>query len=52
MNDRDDIYQPIQEYNQHKERNVLILFDDMIADMFTKEEFNRLITWLFMEVIA
>ena len=31
----DDIYKNIEEYNPNKKRNLLIVFDDMIADMFT-----------------
>ena len=29
----DDIYKNIEEYNPNKKQNVIIAFDDMIADM-------------------
>ena len=29
----DDIYQNLEDYNQKKKRKLLIVFDDMIADM-------------------
>ena len=29
----DDIYKYIEEYNPNKKRKILIVFDDMIADM-------------------
>ena len=32
-NDIDDIYRNIEEYNPNKKRKILIVFDDMIADM-------------------
>ena len=31
-NDMDDIYKSIEEYNRHKKRKILIIFDDMITD--------------------
>ena len=31
-NDMDDIYKNTEEYNPNKKRNILIVFDDMIAD--------------------
>ena len=34
-NDIDDIYKNIEEYNPKKTRKVLIVFDDMVADMFS-----------------
>ena len=32
-NDMDDIYENIEEYSHDKERKILIVFDDIIADM-------------------
>ena len=29
----DDIYKNIEEYNPNKKQNIIIAFDDMIADM-------------------
>ena len=31
----DDIYKSVEEYNPNKKRKVLIVFDDMIADMIS-----------------
>ena len=33
-NDMDDIYKKIEEYNPNKKRKILIVFDNIIADMF------------------
>ena len=32
-NDKDDIYKDIEDYNPNKECKILIVFDNMIADM-------------------
>ena len=32
----DDIYKNIEKYSPNKKRKILILFDDMTADMITK----------------
>ena len=32
-NDMDDIYKNIEEYSSNKKRKILIVFDDMTADM-------------------
>ena len=33
LNDMHDVYKNIDEYNPYKENKILIVFDDMIADM-------------------
>ena len=33
----DDVYQNIEEYNPNKKRKILIVFDDMIADILSKQ---------------
>ena len=33
----DDIYKNIEERNLNKERKIMIVFDDMIADMFSNK---------------
>ena len=33
LNDIDDIYVNIEEYNPHRKRKILIVFGDMITDM-------------------
>ena len=34
----DDIYENIEGYNPNKERKLLIVFDDMISDIFSNKE--------------
>ena len=36
LNDMDDIYK-IEEYNLNKKQKILIVFGDIIADMFSKK---------------
>ena len=49
-NDMDDIYQNIEEYNPNKERKILIVFYDVIADMLSNKKFNPIVTGLFIRV--
>ena len=42
-----DVYENIEEYNPGKKRKVLIVFDDMIADMINDEKLNLTVTELF-----
>ena len=44
----DDIYKNIEEYNRNKKRKILILFDDMIADMISNKKLDPIITELFI----
>ena len=44
----DDIYKNIKEYNPNKERKILIIFDDMIADMLNNKKLNPIVTELFI----
>ena len=37
-NDQQDIYRNIEDYNPDKKRKVLIVFDDMIADMINDKK--------------
>ena len=37
-NDMDDIHKNIEKYNPNKKRKILIIFDDMIADMLSKKK--------------
>ena len=34
----DDIYKNIEEYNPNKKRKILIVFDNMIADMLSNKK--------------
>ena len=44
----DDIYNNVEEYNQNKKQIVLIVFDDMIADMLSNKKLNPIVTKLFI----
>ena len=48
LNDMDDIYKIIKEYNPNKKGKILIVFDDMIADMLSKKKRNPVVTELFI----
>ena len=47
-NDMDVIYENIEKYNPNKKREILIVFDDMIADMLDNAKFNPIVTELFI----
>ena len=47
-NDMQDVYKNIEDYNPNKKREVLIVFDDMIADMINKKKLNPVVTELFI----
>ena len=49
-NDIQDVYKNIGEYNTDKERKILIVFDDMIADMINNKKLNSIVTELFIRV--
>ena len=36
----DDIYNSIEEYTPNKKRKILIVFEDMIADMLSNQKHN------------
>ena len=40
--------QDVETYNPGKKRKILILFDDMIADMIINKKFNPVVTELFI----
>ena len=42
----DYIYKNIKEYNPNKKRKLLIVFDGMIADMFSNKKINSIVTEL------
>ena len=48
-NDMDDIYKDIEEYNPNKKQKILIVFDDMIADMLINRKLNPIVTELFIK---
>ena len=47
-NDMQDVYKDIDEYNIDKECKVLIVFNDMIADMINNIKLNSIVTKLFI----
>ena len=46
--DMQDVYKNIEDYNPRKNRKVLIVFDDMIADMINNKKLNTRVTELFI----
>ena len=44
----DDIYENIEEYNPNKKWKILIVFNDMIADMLNSKKLNPIVTELFI----
>ena len=49
-NDMHDVYKNINNYNPDKENKILIVLDDMIADMINNKKLNSLVTELIFEV--
>ena len=43
-----DVYKNIEKYNTGKKRRVLIVFDDMIADMINNKKLNPIVAELFI----
>ena len=46
--DMQDVYKNIDDYNIGKKRKILMVFDDMIADMINNNKLNRIVTELFI----
>ena len=44
-----EIYKNIEEYDPSKDRNILIVFDDMITDMLSNKNLNPIVTELFIK---
>ena len=44
----DDVYENINDYNPSRKRKILIVFDDMIADIMTNKRFQAIIKELFI----
>ena len=42
------VYNNINEYNINKEGKILIVFDDLIADMIDNKKLNSIVTELFI----
>ena len=43
-----DVYKNINNYNPEKDNKILIVFDDMIADMIRNKKLNSIVTELFI----
>ena len=43
----DDVYHTVNDYNLKRKRKILIVFDDMIADISTNEKFQDIIKALY-----
>ena len=42
-NDMDETYKNIEEYNPNKKQKILIIFDDMIAEMLRNKKLNPIV---------
>ena len=47
-NDMRNVYKNIYYYNLDKENKILIVFDDMVADMINNKKLNSIVTELFI----
>ena len=47
-NDMTNVYKNINYYNPYKENKILIVFDDMIADMINNKKLNSIVTEFFI----
>ena len=47
-NTMDDVYENIDDYNPNSQRKILIVFDDMIADIKSNKKFQAIIKELFI----
>ena len=47
-NTMDDVYENIHDYKLSRKRKILIVFDDMIADIMTNKKFQAIIKELFI----
>ena len=47
-NTMDNVYENIDDYNTNRKRKVLIVFDDMIADIISSKKFQAVVKELFI----
>ena len=47
-NTMDNVYENIDDYNTNRKRKVLIVFDDMIADIMSSKKFQAVVKELFI----
>ena len=48
LNGKQDVYKSIEDYNLGTKDKVLIVFDDIIADMINNKRFNPIVTKVFI----
>ena len=48
FNDMNDILEDVNNYNKNRDKKVLIIFDDMIADIMISEKFKAIVKELFI----
>ena len=48
-NDMCDVYKNSDDYNPDKQNKILIVFDDMVADMTHNKKLNSVVTEMFIE---
>ena len=44
----DGVFKNIEQYNPNKKRKILIVFDDMIANILSNKKLNPILTELFI----
>ena len=47
-NDMYDLYKNVEKYKPNKKRKILIVFDNIIADMLSNKKLNLIVTELFI----
>ena len=47
-NSMDDVYEKVHDYNSSRKRKILVVFDDMIADIMKNKKFQAIIKELFI----
>ena len=47
----DDVHENIHDYNPTRKRKILIVFNDMIADIMSNKKFQATIKYLFITCI-
>ena len=50
LNDMDDIYKYIEEYNPNKKHKMFVVFDDLIAHVLCNKNINLTVTELFIRL--
>ena len=51
FNTKDEVYENLNDYNPSRKRKILIVFDDMIADIMKNKKFKAIIKELFIRCI-